>query len=136
MQTSLDLKQLQYQMEHEMRMERQPQQEEEWAGNNEGGDDNFKVVIRVRPPLPRELQGFREYQCTTMVEARSGETITISENLPAVLNNQAAADGLLYATYRFTFDHVYDQDSSQQELYNQSARPLVLSTLQVCFGLA
>eukprot|EP00878_Enallax_costatus_P035950 GHUV01040209.1.p2 GENE.GHUV01040209.1~~GHUV01040209.1.p2 ORF type:complete len:101 (+),score=24.32 GHUV01040209.1:766-1068(+) len=100
MQTSLDLKQLQYQMEHEMRMERQPQQEEEWAGNNEGGDDNFKVVIRVRPPLPRELQGFREYQCTTMVEARSGETITISENLPAVLNNQAAADGLLYATYR------------------------------------
>jgi hypothetical protein len=32
---------------------------------------------------------------------------------------------------RFTFDHVYDQDSSQQEVYNQSARPLVLSTLQV-----
>jgi hypothetical protein len=38
---------------------------------------------------------------------------------------------------RFTFDHVYDQDSSQQEVYNQSARPLVLSTLQVllCEGL-
>jgi kinesin family protein 3/17 len=31
---------------------------------------------------------------------------------------------------RFTFDHVYDQDSSQEEVYNSSAKPLVLSTLQ------
>lgn len=32
---------------------------------------------------------------------------------------------------RFTFDHVYDQDSSQEDVYNQSARQLVHSTLQV-----
>ena len=44
MQTSLDLKQLQYQMEYDMQMERQPQPDEEWAANNEGGDDNFKVL--------------------------------------------------------------------------------------------
>jgi hypothetical protein len=33
--------------------------------------------------------------------------------------------------YRFTFDHVYDQDSTQGEVYDQTAKPLVLSTLQV-----
>lgn len=59
-----------------------------------------QVVIRVRPPLPRELQGFTEYQCTSMVDARSGQLITISENLPAVLSGQGASDGMLYATYR------------------------------------
>lgn len=62
----------------------------------------MQVVIRVRPPLPRELQGYREYQCTSMVDAKSGQIITISENLPAVLSGAASADGLLYATYRCT----------------------------------
>jgi hypothetical protein len=141
----------------------------------------LQVVIRVRPPLPRELQGYTSYQCTSLVDARSGQLITVSENLPAVLSGQGANDGMLYATYRcvrcvlwvsgrsnciisssrrhacgggtlppdtglkhtrtharttsaparFTFDHVYDQDSSQQAVYQQSAKPLVLSTLQV-----
>jgi hypothetical protein len=59
-----------------------------------------QVVIRVRPPLPRELQGYTSYQCTSLVDARSGQLITISENLPAVLSGQGAADGMLYATYR------------------------------------
>jgi hypothetical protein len=63
-------------------------------------DAQTQVVIRVRPPLPRELQGYREYQCTSMVDAKSGQLITISENLPAVLSGTASADGLLYATYR------------------------------------
>jgi hypothetical protein len=35
-----------------------------------------------------------------MVDARSGQLITISENLPAVLSGQGASDGMLYATYR------------------------------------
>jgi len=45
-----------------------------------------QVVIRVRPPLPRELRGglLRPYQCTTHVDP-SGRIATISENLPAVL---------------------------------------------------
>lgn len=133
--SNLDLKELQYRMQqedeegYEERHVQPHDEESHWTPPAEG-DDNFKVVIRVRPPLPRELQGYREYQCTSMVDAKSGQIITISENLPAVLSGAASADGLLYATYRFTFDHVYDQDSSQQEVYNQSARPLVLSTLQ------
>lgn len=38
----------------------------------------------------------------------------------------------IFVKNRFTFDHVYDQDSTQQEVYDQTAKPLVLSTLQVC----
>eukprot|EP00879_Flechtneria_rotunda_P030394 GHRR01033020.1.p1 GENE.GHRR01033020.1~~GHRR01033020.1.p1 ORF type:complete len:224 (+),score=58.19 GHRR01033020.1:683-1354(+) len=127
--TSISLEELQYRMQHDPGPNRQTQRDEEWI-QSPGGDDNFKVVIRVRPPLPRELEGYREYQCTSLVDAHSGQLITISENLPAVMSGQAASDGILYATYRFTFDNVYDQHSSQEEVYNQSARPLVLSTLQ------
>lgn len=65
------------------------------------------MVIRVRPPLPRELQGFREYQCTSLVDANSGQIITISENLPAVLSGQAPSDGLLYATYRSVIANLF-----------------------------
>lgn len=50
--------------------------------------------------------------------------------LPTMLYHRVLCAGAVWCC-RFTFDHVYDQDSSQQEVYNQSARPLVLSTLQV-----
>lgn len=43
--------------------------------------------------------------------------------------NDAAACASIH--YRFTFDHVYDQGSTQGEVYDQTAKPLVLSTLQV-----
>lgn len=62
-----------------------------------------QVVVRLRPPLPRELRGtgLRPYQCTTDVDA-AGRNITLSENLPAVLSGgPGTADGLLYATYRW-----------------------------------
>lgn len=47
----------------------------------------LQVVVRIRPPLPRELRGGLlrlPYQCTTHVDA-TGRIATISENLPAVL---------------------------------------------------
>ena len=34
------------------------------------------------------------------------------------------------AHYRFTFDHVYDQDSPQSDVYSNSAQQVVLSILQ------
>ena len=49
------------------------------------------MVVRVRPPLPRELRGtgLRPYQCTTHVD--TGRICTISENLPAVLQQVGGA---------------------------------------------
>eukprot|EP00192_Tetraselmis_astigmatica_P009512 CAMPEP_0117662330 /NCGR_PEP_ID=MMETSP0804-20121206/7998_1 /TAXON_ID=1074897 /ORGANISM="Tetraselmis astigmatica, Strain CCMP880" /LENGTH=929 /DNA_ID=CAMNT_0005469227 /DNA_START=440 /DNA_END=3229 /DNA_ORIENTATION=- len=93
----------------------------------EGGDDNFKVVVRVRPPLPREQQSGKLYRNTSMVDP-SYKVITLSENLPAA--NSGHKTGMLYATYRYTFDHVYDEQSGQDEVYNHSARSAVHCTLQ------
>lgn len=43
-----------------------------------------KVVIRVRPPLPREVDGERMFQNIVSVD-KDEHVITISENLDAVL---------------------------------------------------
>ncbi|GIL51788.1 hypothetical protein Vafri_7705 [Volvox africanus] len=96
--------------------------------------ENFKVVVRIRPPLPRELRGtgLRAYQCTTAVEP-GDRNVILSENLPAVVNqqgNMVTDGGALYNTYRFTFDCVYDQPCPQELVYRQSAQQVVLSILQ------
>lgn len=43
------------------------------------------MVIRVRPPLPREVEGERMFQNIVSVD-RDEHVITISENLNAVLD--------------------------------------------------
>lgn len=95
-------------------------------------NSNFKVVIRARPPLPRELHGERPFQNVVSVQRGQDQRITISENLAAVLNDDGTvrANGTPYATHVFTFDHVYDQDSTQQQVYDNTARAVVDSSLQ------
>lgn len=44
-----------------------------------------QVVIRVRPPLPREVEGERMFQNIVSVD-KEEHVITISENLNAVLD--------------------------------------------------
>ena len=41
------------------------------------------MVIRVRPPLPRELQGLRPYEHTVVVDPGQ-RVITLSENLASL----------------------------------------------------
>ncbi|GFR42885.1 hypothetical protein Agub_g3877, partial [Astrephomene gubernaculifera] len=104
------------------------------ASGSGSTSENFKVVVRIRPPLPRELRGtgLRAYQCTTAVEP-GDRNIILSENLLAAVNQQGSLmvdAGALYNTYRFTFDYVYDQHSPQDRVYRQSAQQVVLSILQ------
>jgi hypothetical protein len=95
-------------------------------------NSNFKVVIRARPPLPRELHGERPFQNVVSVQTGQDQRITISENLAAVLNDDGTvrANGTPYATHVFTFDHVYDQDSTQKQVYDNTARAVVDSSLE------
>lgn len=44
---------------------------------------SVQVVIRVRPPLPRELQGMRPFENTVMADP-SHRTIILSENLQSL----------------------------------------------------
>lgn len=46
----------------------------------------MQVVVRIRPPLPRELNGFRPFENAVLVDP-SRKVVTLSENLAALSNN-------------------------------------------------
>lgn len=89
----------------------------------------LQVVIRVRPPVKRELEGWEPYQNTVQI-SNSRKEITLSETVHPVGAGNAASEGLLFATYRFTFDHIFSPSAEQQHVYEVAARPAVESTLQ------
>jgi len=98
------------------------------AGGGAGGGtehgNNFKVVIRVRPPLERELN-FQNIVLCEMDEHR----VTISENINAILDgDESALDA--YNSHSFTFDQVYSQESGQKLVYDTTAKGVVDSALQ------
>ena len=94
-------------------------------------NENFKVVIRVRPPLEREVSAGKSYKHSVAVDSNNA-TCTLSENLEAWRGGGGAVDGdgIVFNTHQHTFDHVYDQDASQKEVYERSAKDAVLSTLK------
>lgn len=46
-------------------------------------NDNFKVVIRVRPPVERELEGEKQFQNIVAVNTEAN-ILTVSENIAAM----------------------------------------------------
>lgn len=138
--------------------------------------DNFKVVIRVRPPLERESYGYRsdfllllsfsicnlwfplEFSWGAFTSARvswsvrnreflsclrvdkTNNTITIDANNPTMtslahtqLTGLSSSESNFCTTYRFTFDRVYDINTTQEEIYVNSVKEAVLKTIQLCF---
>ncbi|KAJ9587102.1 hypothetical protein L9F63_028328 [Diploptera punctata] len=70
------------------------------------------VVVRVRPLSEKEIEcGFREITTVNTV------------NNTILVENPHAADGEPPKT--FTFDTVFDTDSRQMDVYNETARPIV-----------
>jgi len=49
---------------------------------------------------------------------------------PAHLSEYAETTNM-YTMHSFTFDHVFDQDSTQNQVYEITAKPAVMSVLQV-----
>jgi Kinesin motor domain len=104
-------------------------------------NSNFTVVVRVRPPIARELTNDRKFRNIVQVDSTE-KIITLSESLvqqqhsndSSSKHRQAEADddqeGDFYGTHVFTFDHVYDQTASQTKIYETTAREAVESTLQ------
>jgi kinesin family protein 3/17 len=97
-------------------------------------NNNFKVVIRVRPPLQRELINQTNFESVCQVSS-DGTSITISEYLGGEIDEELrikdiAANPQLAQCHTFTFDNVFDQQSTQQYVYEQTARPAVLNTLE------
>lgn len=53
-----------------------------------------QVVVRVRPPLPRELNGFRPFENAVLVDP-SQRLVTLSENLAALQNGNGVENGIV-----------------------------------------
>ncbi|XP_015190874.1 PREDICTED: kinesin-like protein KIF3A [Polistes dominula] len=82
-----------------------------------GEIENVRVVVRVRPLNGKELDGHSKN--IIKVDALNSE-ITI--------NNPNAAHG--EPPKVFSFDAVFDTDSTQVDIYNETARPIVDKVLQ------
>nr|CCA15231.1 kinesinlike protein putative [Albugo laibachii Nc14] len=95
------------------------------SSSERGG--NFKVVIRIRPPLPRELNSDRPFQNVIQVDS-SGHLLTVTENpVPTGLDPNSTA---MYGSQVFSFDHVYDQHCTQKTVYENTAKAVVESSLE------
>ena len=57
----------------------------------------MQVVIRVRPPLQRELEGYQPFQNTALVDAGQRK-LTVSENAQSIQSGANAADIALVGT--------------------------------------
>ena len=96
--------------------------------------ENFKVVIRVRPPLSREID--QVYGFSPIVTVSSDhKQISIQEYLGAASNDMEREQDIqdnpgLVTYHHFTFDYIYDQDSTQIQVYENTARAAVLSVLE------
>ena len=107
------------------------------GNNGDKQSNNFSVVIRVRPPLERELHGDRPFENVVRVDAEA-RSIVLSENL-AALESPDGGDGLApppavsavgpYATHTFTFDHLYDMHADQKRVFETTAKSVVESAL-------
>ena len=107
-----------YNMEEDADREMSPPQ------TDDGPNENFKVAIRVRPPVPRELNGTRPFVNVVRVPT-DHKSITLCEHL----DTDDGRSGV-YSTQSFTFDRVYEQQARQQDVYEGSAQSAVLSVLQ------
>lgn len=79
---------------------------------------DVQVVLRVRPFLDRECVG-----------AQGGRRVVKVVKNQITLSSEALQDES-NSSYTFTFDSIYDQDSTQAQVFETTAKPLVDSCLQ------
>ncbi|KAL0229205.1 hypothetical protein GEMRC1_013825 [Eukaryota sp. GEM-RC1] len=82
---------------------------------------NFKVVVRIRPPLDRELTP--SYRNIVKVENNNKRLIV--KNTSETSDHSSSSN----APPIFSFDHVFDHNSTQSDVFESSAKDAVLSTL-------
>ncbi|KDD74016.1 kinesin, partial [Helicosporidium sp. ATCC 50920] len=91
----------------------------------ESAEHAVKVVLRVRPPLARELHGYEPYRSAVRVDP-NGTRVSLCESNPPP-GDEASTPA--YGAYTFNFDRVYGPEATQAQVYDESARSAVLSVL-------
>lgn len=103
---------------------------DECEKKSDPGDGSVKVIVRVRPPLSRELEGYHSYAPAFSIDkGDTTDSLTLSENLDSIASG-GVENGIVYNTYRFGFDKVYSPESRQEDVYCESARDVVMNVLQ------
>ena len=106
-------------------------------------DDHLKVCIRIRPPLLREIEPNLPFRSIAVVSQNS--QISLVEYLgcsysEADRQREWIEKPQLFQLHRFTFDSIFDLDSSQIDVYNITAKQAVNSVLEgynstiFCYG--
>lgn len=96
--------------------------------------DNMKVMIRIRPPLPREMEPGVPFRSIAEVSDNK-KSISLVEYLGTETDelerqHELIENPSLFQLHRFTFDYVFDIPSTQEFVYAQSAQPAVISVLE------
>ena len=96
--------------------------------------DRLKVAIRIRPPLPREIEPNLPFRSIALV-SKSSPTVSLVEYLgceydEAERQREWVENPNYFQYHRFTFDNVFDPESTQEEVYKLTALPAVNSILE------
>jgi hypothetical protein len=87
-------------------------------------DECVRVVVRCRPMNGRE----KNLNCKKIIQVEK-PLLQIGIAKPGPGGKQEA-NNTDYEAKRFTFDNVYDDDSTQREVYDETAFSLVQSVLE------
>ena len=101
--------------------------------NNFSYDDNLKVYIRVRPPLMSEKDSSLPFRSIASV-SDDKTTISLIEYLgfefdEALKQKELMENPSLFVPHPYTFDHIFDMDSTQEDVYKIAAVPAVESLM-------
>ena len=102
-----------------------------FATTNSSYDDNLKVYIRVRPPLMREKDSSLPFRSIASV-SEDKRTISLIEYLGIEFDEASKQKEFVdnpnhFLPHPYTFDHIFDMDSTQEDVYQIAAVPAVES---------
>ena len=88
-------------------------------------DDNLKVYIRVRPPLMREKDSSLPFRSIASV-SEDKRTISLIEYLGIEFDEASKQKEFVenpshFLPHPYTFDHIFDMDSTQEDVYQIAA---------------
>ena len=101
---------------------------------NNTSNNNLKVMVRIRPPLPREIEFGIPFRSISEV-SQDNKSIIIYEYLGSSTNelfrqHEFISNPSMFQEHHFSFDNIFDQDSTQLELYIKAGKPCINSLLE------
>lgn len=97
-------------------------------------NQNFKVVVRVRPGIANEMRPHVPFMPVVNVTP-DNRACVVQEYLGSEISENARQIDMvenphLVAHHSFAFDTVFGADSSQEQVYSYTGKPLVLNVLE------